>query len=185
MIKRSTLIIVIIFVVLLIIALIFQSYQNEKNLEATPNSSPSDLIDIGDAEIIALDVKSADGNQITMKMDTDGSWVLELPAGEVADQTRIETVVSQAGSLRTISKLEAQVDLADMGLDKPTYIIVATLSNGEQKAAFIGDPTPTGSGYYAYLNGEAVLIVNKSNIDSILDMLINPPIQSQTETPGE
>jgi hypothetical protein len=184
-IKRSTLIIVIIFVVLLIITLIFQSNQNERNLEATPITSSSYLIDIGNSEIIALDVKSADGNQIIMKIDTDGKWVLELPAGEIADQTRIETAVSQASNLRTISKLEAQVDLADMGLDQPIYIIVATLSDGEQKAAFIGDPTPTGSGYYAYLNGEAVQIVNKTNIDSIIDMLINPPIQSQTEIPGE
>jgi hypothetical protein len=84
--------------------------------------------------------------------------------------------------MRTVSILDLEVDLADLGLDQPKNWIVLTLSNGEQKTAFIGDVTPTNSGYYAYSSGVPVQVVNKANVDGVLGILTEPPILTQPES---
>ena len=170
MIKRSTLILVVIFVVVLLFAVLFQRSQGEDEAETTPTTGLSYLIDIGESEIIAMEINSEDGAKVVVKRDTDGSWTLVEPANDAADTLRIEASVSQAGTLRTLSKLGSRIDLVDIGLDQATYRIVMTLSNGEQRMAFIGNVTPIGSGYYAYADGEPVQVVNKFNVDSVLEI---------------
>ena len=181
MLKRPTLIIVAIFIVILVAAVIFQGNQDKVDLDTLSETSQSFLIDIGDSEIIVLEINGKDGSQVIVKRDLEGSWVLVEPSGIDADETRIESAVSQAGQLTTISKFESKIDLADLGLDQATYWINPTLSNGEQKTAFIGNITPTNNGYYAYMNGAPLQVVNKFSVDSLLDILDNPPILTQTE----
>ena len=181
MLKRSTLILVVIFIVILVAAVLFQRNQNKVDTESMSATDQTYLIDIGDYEIISLEINGVDGSQVIVKRDTEGSWVLVEPSGKDADETRIEAVVSQAGRLETLSKFESKIDLADLGLDQANYWINVTLSNGEQKSAFIGNITPTNSGYYAYVNGAPLQVVNKYNVDSILEILNSPPILVQPE----
>jgi hypothetical protein len=128
-----------------------------------------------------MELNGEDGAKVVINKDIAGSWVLVEPASDAADISRIEASVSQYGTLRTLSKLESRIDLADIGLDQATYRIVVILSNGEQRMAFIGNVTPTGSGYYAYADGEPVQVVNKFNVDSVLEILNDPPISSSPD----
>ena len=181
MLKRSTLIIVGIFILILVAAILFQRNQDKIDTESMLATDQSYLIDIGEFEIIALEINGVNGSQVIVKRETEGKWVLVEPSGNDADETRIESAVSQASRLDTLSKLESKINLADIGLDQPTYWINITLSNGEHKSAFIGNNTPTNSGYYAYMNGAPLQVVNKFNVDSLLEILTNPPILTQTE----
>jgi len=181
MLKRSTIIIVIVFIIILVAALLFQRYQDKNDNNSISATEQTYLIDIGEYEIIALEINGVDGSQVIVKRETEGKWVLVEPSGKDADETRIESAISQASRLDTLSKLESKIDLADMGLDQPTYWINVTLSNNEQKSAFIGNNTPTNSGYYAYMNGAPLQVVNKFNVDSLLEILTNPPILTQPE----
>ena len=103
------------------------------------------------------------------------------PPNEEADESRIESAVSQAGTMRTLTKLDLKVHLADLGLDQPKNWIVISLSTGEQKIANIGNITPTNSGYYAYSSGVPVQVVDKFNVDSVLEILYELPILTQPE----
>ena len=182
MLKRSTLIVVGIFIIFVVVAVLILRYQANTGEETGLPIESSYLIDIGESEIIAMEIQNSDGSKVIVKRDTDGNWILEDPPNQVADESRIDTVVSQAGTMRTISKLELEVDLADLGLNQPDKWIVLTLSNGEQKTAFIGDVTPTNNGYYAYSSGVPVQIVNKANVDGVLEILREPPILTQPES---
>jgi hypothetical protein len=181
MLKRSTVIIVVIFIIVLVSAIFFQRNQDKVDLESTSDTIQTYLIDIGQSKIVVLEINSIDGSQVIVKRDSEGTWVLDEPSGKDADETRIESAVSQAGQLTTISKFESKIDLVDLGLDQAKYWINITLSNGEQKTAFIGHSTPTNSGYYAYMNGAPLQVVNKFSVDSLLDILENPPILIQPE----
>ena len=181
MLKRSTLIIVVIFLVILVAAVLFQRNQDKVATQSMSATDQTFLIDIGEYEIIALEINGVVGSHVIVKRETEGSWVLVKPSGKDADETRIESAVSQAGRLETLSKIESKINLADLGLDQPTYWIIVTLSNGEQKSAFIGNNTPTNSGYYAYLNGAPLQVVNKFDLDSLFEILHNPPILTQME----
>jgi hypothetical protein len=181
MLKRSTLIIVGIFIVLLVVAVITQRNQDEAEQGSNSGTDLSYLIDVGESEIIAIEINSSDGSQVIVSRGTDGEWILDVPSNEVADESRIEAAVSLAGAMRTITKLDLKVDLADMGLDQAKNWIVVTLSNGEQKTAYIGDVTPTNSGYYAYATGVPVQVVDKFNVDGVLEILTEPPILTQLE----
>ena len=182
MLKRSTLIIVGIFIILLVVAVLIQRNQENVEVETGLTTDSSYLVDIGESEIIAMEINAADGSKVIVRRDTNGQWILVEPPIEVADESRIESAVSQAGTMRTLSKLDLEVGLADLGLDQPKNWIVVTLSNGEQKTAFIGNATPTNSGYYAYSSGVPVQVVNKVNVDGVLEILTDLPILAQPES---
>lgn len=182
MLKRSTLIVVGIFIILLVVAALILRNQDNVEEESELATESSYLIEIGESEIIAMDIQDSDGSKVVVSRDTDGKWILVEPPDETADEARIESVISQASTMRTVSILDLEVDLADLGLDQPKNWIVLTLSNGEQKTAFIGDVTPTNSGYYAYSSGVPVQVVNKANVDGVLGILTEPPILTQSES---
>ena len=115
MLKRSTLIVVGIFIILVVVAVLILRYQENTGEEAGLPIESSYLIDIGESEIIAIEIQNSDGSKVIVRRNTDGNWILEDPPNQVADESRIDTAVSQAGTLRTISKLELEVDLADLG----------------------------------------------------------------------
>jgi hypothetical protein len=182
MLKRSTLIVVGIFIILLIVAVLILRNQENVAEESGLTTESSYLIDVGASEIIAMEIQDSDGSKVVVRRDTEGKWIMVEPPNEIADESRIESAVSQAGTMRTVSILDLEVDLADLGLDQPKNWIVLTLSNGEQKTAFIGDVTPTNSGYYAYSSGVPVQVVNKANVDGVLGILTEPPILTQPES---
>jgi hypothetical protein len=185
MLKRPTLIVLGVFVILLVVAILIQRNQGDIEIDSGTSTESSLLMDIDEAEIVAMNISSLDGSQIIINKDAEGHWIVDDLRNELVDVARIESAVSQAGMLSTISKLELEVSLADLGLDQPNYEIVVTLSNGEQLVAYIGDSTPTNNGYYAYSNGVPIQVVNKFNVDSVLEVLIDPPILSQTENSAD
>ena len=104
------------------------------------------------------------------------------PVGEQADTGRIESAIAQAESLRILATLETALELDTIGLNPAAYQITITLDNEQQQTAFVGNLTATQSGYYAFLLGQPEVVVDKINIDGLLELLTNPPIM-RTPTP--
>lgn len=185
MIRRSTWILLAIFILVLVIAIIIQRSQEQSQVEATPAIGVTYLFDVQDTQIIALEIDSADGRKLVVQRGSDGNWALIEPEYNESDVNRIESVITQAESLRILSKLDTHLDLDVLGLDQPSYWIVVTTAEGQQQMAYIGSVTPTGSGYYAFLSGGPIQIVNKLSVDSVLEILDDPPVLAATATPGQ
>jgi hypothetical protein len=77
-----------------------------------------------------------------------------------------------------------QVAPADAGLSQPSYVMTVKVTGGTEEVVRIGDLTPTSSGYYASLNdGSDVLVVDKTGLDALLNLVTSPPYAS-TPTPA-
>jgi hypothetical protein len=74
------------------------------------------------------------------------------------------------------------LELDTIGLNPAAYQIMITLDDEQQQTAFIGNLTPTGTGYYGFLEGQPEVVVEKVSIDNLLSLLTDPPILN-TPTP--
>jgi hypothetical protein len=190
MIRRSTWVTLGIFALVLVAAIIIRRTEQKVAADATPTPGSTYLFNAQDSSIIGLRITDSDENSVAVQRAEDGTWSLIQPQGEQADQDRIDSVIGQAESLRVVSSLDTQPDLTAIGLDPPQYRLSITLADGQQQVAEVGGTTPTGSGYYARLEGGNLQVVGQSGLDSVVGLLADPPIAppptpetSSTETP--
>jgi hypothetical protein len=177
MIRRSTWIWVGLFAIALVAAFIYQRTKENVQADATPTAGLTYLFDVQDSEVIGLRITGAGGDSVAMQRGEGGEWELSEPEGEPADQSRIDSAVTQVETLRVLSTLEQEPDADVIGLDPAEHRLAITLANGESQEALIGSETPTGSGYYARLEGGGPLqVANKTSVDSVLELLNDPPI---------
>jgi hypothetical protein len=186
MIRRSTWVVLILFALVLAVAIVFEQSQKGKQAEATPTAQTANLFDTAGRTITALQITDMEGNQVAMKQDDTGAWTLQQPEGMEPDTSRIESAVSQVESLQVTTQLENPPAPDIVGLDSPAYQVEVTFGDGSTQTAFIGDQTPTQNGYYARAGNGPVVIVEKFGVESIVDLVTDPPvIQTPTPTAGE
>ena len=159
-------------------AFIYQQTRQDVLAEATPTAGLTYLFDAQGSEVIGLRITDAEGNSVAVQRGEGGEWELSEPEGEPADQARIESAAALVGTLRVLSTLEQEPEAEVIGLNPAEYRLAITLANGASQEALIGSETPTGSGYYARLEGGPLQVANKTSVDSVLELLSNPPISA-------
>jgi hypothetical protein len=176
--KRSTLVVLVIFLALA--GLVFYLRQQDpvtEEPEITPVSPAEFLLTDTDGIPTSIDIQSNDGQQVTIARNADGVWVLEKPIETGANQGSAEAAATQLSSLRIVSHPE--VDPGIVGLNPASYTLTVKLTSGDEKTVRIGDLAPTGSGYYANVNGSNdVLILSQTGLDALLIMLESPPVEN-------
>jgi len=180
MIRRSTWILVGLFIIVLVVALYLQRSDRQAGAEATPTPGVSYLFDGLEGDIQRLTISAAAGDTVEVEGGPDGSWTLVEPAGQQADETRIGSVVSQVQNLQVVSELGDPPALNVIGLNPPAYRLAVTGADGQERVAFIGDVTPTESGYYAHREEGPVVVVSKAAMDSLLGLLETLPVVPST-----
>ena len=174
--KRSTWIVLFIFVVLagLVLYLNQREPTSSEDAEATPPAPVEFLFTDTDGLPTSIDIISDAGEQVTITRNEEGEWVLEQPIMTEADQGSAQAAATQLSALRIESRPE--VALEDAGLTQPSFTLTVELTGGTTKIVRIGDLTPTGIGYYTYIDGSnEVLIVDQFGLDSLLKLVTSPP----------
>ena len=69
-----------------------------------------------------------------------------------------------------------------LGLAVPAYTIDLGFVNGTTHKIEVGVLTPTSSGYYVRFDGGKIYVIEKSGIDSLVNLLTSPPFPA-TATP--
>lgn len=184
MIRRNTWILLAVFAVLLIAAVYLQRSGGLTAGEvATPTVEQQQLLlDVGADEISGFQIEDAQGKVVAVKRDAQGAWALTEPQAQNTDSVKVDSVVTSLASLEVLNTLESGLALDVIGLTKPTYTLQIGLANGSQHVIEIGEATPTGTGYYARMDGGAPVVVSKFAVDSAAELLTTPPIIA-TETP--
>ena len=179
MIRKTTWIIVLIFAVLLAAVFLWQRSQDEKAAEATPDVSE---IAAGDqylfnveGEIAGLRIEHVSDKAVGLAKDETGQWMLTGASPSPLDSAAMDSVMGDLAMLSVVSTLQNPPQLEDLGLNPPSYRILVTLRNGDQLIASVGKVTPTGSGLYVLSGDRRVLIVSEYSLQSILDLVDNPP----------
>jgi len=183
MIRRTTWIVLVIFILVLAAALLLLRTQDQRAAETTPTAATATLVDMTGRQVQNLQLSGSQGEKLAIEKGLDGSWVVTEPAGSQADQARIDQLVSDLGTLQVTAKLDTTPGLENLGLNPARYRVEASFEDGEPVLLYIGDKTPTQDGYYAYRQGDQVVVVESFGVDALLDFLSSPPVQTAEPQP--
>jgi hypothetical protein len=191
MIKRNTIVMVVLLAVLAGLAYYLQQPDNliKKALPITetPTGQPlgGTLLPANAGPLSRLSIQSADGQSVTLDRKSAG-WVMTLGSTSSipADQGASEEYATEAVSMTIAQQLNSVgADLSVYGLDKPSYVVKCTISDGSTVTIKIGKATVTGSTYYLQKQDGSIVVVDKSAIDNLLNALKTPPYMF-TPTPS-
>jgi hypothetical protein len=180
MVRRTTWIVLVVFAIVLGFAWFVQHYQSNKagiTGTATPTMLPNYLYDLTDNEVDEFKISDHSGNMIDLYHDPVLSkWAIADIPPDQADSFQIESVSAQLFSLQAQETLTQTPPLDSIGLATPQYTITMTITGGTQINTQIGTITAIGNGYYARVDSGQVVIVGKTVMDDILDLLKTPPL---------
>ena len=183
MIRRST----VVYIVLLLVLVGAYYYLNNRQqpaeieLTAEPTSEVSYLFSADEGTPTSIRIESKSGDIVEVARGEDSAWTLIQPVEATADQASAEAAASQVTTmliLDTVPDLDPKI----IGLENPEYVLTIQFTNGGERTVDVGVITPTESGYYVR-DGDRVVIVSRSAIDSLLGLLTNPPYL-ETPTPA-
>jgi hypothetical protein len=185
MIRRSTIILLIILAALVGLAWYLNHPKTPDQGTPTPSSSTVYLFTPQDGVVNSIKIVSKDGQTVDLERNQDGTWTITQPQMGPADAGLSESSATQVTTLSVVNSLEGgNTPPEAMGLVDPSYTFTFTFASGKQYSLTVGDQTPIGSGYYAQLDNNPPVIVDKNGIESLLMLLKTPPY-ALTATPTE
>lgn len=175
MIRRSTWIVLAVFVVLIAGLLILQRTRGnvtfiEEAVTPSPTSAPL-LLQGWQADDINYVEWRGEGQRLTLTQNADGSWLLGPDQNAPVDPNQVNSLRTTLAALRPLSSLGAENPLEALGLSAPVNIISLRSSTGQQAQINLGGATPTGSGFYAQINGGEPVVLSKTEVEAMLDQL--------------
>jgi len=182
MIRRTTWVLLAVFVVLLGVLFYLQRNPIEKTEPETPTPAVT-LISLEQDQIDRLQIEDQQGNKVVFIKDADGAWGLADPPAELADDSVVQSMLSRLADLSAMSTFNGQAQDAALGLDPSRYVVIVSTGAGDEQTLFIGNPTPTGSGYYLRVYDGPVYVVDQFSVDTLLTPLTDPA-SIATATPG-
>jgi hypothetical protein len=129
-----------------------------------------------------ISIRAATGGVVTLALNMQNLWEIAQPVQGAAEQAYIEAAEAEIGSMRYTDELQGAAP-ADLGLAPPAYVVTISMKDGREHRLEIGDQTPSETGYYARIDGDRILTLNVSSIESLLLLFANPPYR-ETPTPS-
>ncbi len=183
MIRRSTLITVVVLAALLAVAYYLQQTKSStEEAEATPTEASPMLFSFN-SEISGLRLEKVGEAVLELHKDETAGWSIMYPDEGAADTGAIESALSQLLSTREVSSLQGGPSLDEAGLNPPVYRLLVVFKDDTEERISVGDETPTASGYYVQVGNRGLFIANKYSLDPLLGFATKPPFMP-TPTPG-
>lgn len=193
MIRKGTWIVLAVFVVLTGALLILQRTRgNVKFIEeaVTPSATSAPLLLQG---WLAEDINSiawrGEGQNLTLTQTAEGVWLLGPDQNAAVNPAEVDILRTGLVSLRPLSSLGDGNPLDALGLSVPANVITLRTAAGQQAQVSLGAATPTGSGYYAQVDGGPPIVLEKFEVDTLLEKFApsywaTPTPLPVTETPA-
>ncbi len=187
MVKKSTLILLIIAIVLVVAyvwlqnqgGLDFSSHSNEPTATSLPR-----FIQLESSNFVSLKLTRPEQEDLMISKSADGVWQINVP-GATVTEGNIAQVVAEFNAIQVKQQLNLDLDLTTLGLDNPQYNFTLTQSDGTQHIIKIGNANPLNTDYYAQLDAGAPVLVSQGSVDnivSILESAATPPTPTPTPT---
>lgn len=187
MVKKSTIILLIIAVVL-VAALVW--LQNQGGLDLSSNSNEPTatslprFIQLESSNLVSLKLTRPEQEDLIISKSADGGWQINVPSASVTEGN-IAQIVAEFNAIQVKQQLNLNLDLTTLGLDNPQYSFTLTQSDGTQHIIKIGNANPLNTDYYAQLDAGAPVLVSQGSIDnivSILESAATPPTPTPAPT---
>ncbi len=148
MIRRPTVVYIMVLLAVTAVYLYFDRRQQPAAPEMTPEPTASYLFQANAGTPVSIRIKAKTGETVELARNSEAAWALRLPVKAGAEQGSSEAAASQVLTMRILDKTP-KIDLALVGLKDPEYILTVKFKNGTERTVKIGVVTPTESGYYA------------------------------------
>ncbi len=182
MIKKPTIVILVILVLVIAAFLITKAHPFQSS-SATPTAMGQQfLVTSSDGILMKMIIQDNNGNSVEIQRDPSQAWIVILPELGAADQGLAGAAETQVGALKILTELATPPPLIEMGLDAPSLTISLDFNSGIHHQINVGNLTPTSNGYYVQFDGGTIYVVSESGIDSLRNLLTQPPYQP-TATP--
>ena len=179
--SRSLILLLIALIVLIGACLWLIKYNDAKDKTADPDTNTDTSIASVDADSLQSIYFKNDRNEMTLKVLEDGTWEYTTDEAFPLNQTYVTSMkdaLSDISSTRTIT--ENTDDLSQFGLDTPSLIVIATLTDGSTTTIALGDKAPVANGYYATLNNGSEVYILPDTFFNKFDYNLNDMITVET-----
>ncbi len=160
--------------VVLLAALAGGVWWSNKAKEAEAKKPVSDastpkILSIPEDQITKVDIRKVSGDETVLERKS-GKWELTAPKPLRADQDSVSSMMTTLASLNADRVIEEKAaDLSPYGLSKPSIELTVTQKDNKTRQLLIGDEVPTGSGFYARVEGDprvfTIASYNKTTLD--------------------
>jgi hypothetical protein len=185
MIRRSTVVYIVLLLVLAGAYYYLNNREQPADIELTvePGSEVTYLFNAEEGTPSSIRIESKSGETVEVARGADNAWELTEPIEAAADQGVAEAAASQVTTMRVLDTVP-DVDPSIVGLEDPEYVLTIGFTSGGERTVDVGVITPSESGYYVR-DGDTIVIVSRSAIDSLLGLLTNPPyLETLTPAPA-
>lgn len=187
--RRSTVVYIIILLALVGTYLYLKTReQPSTEIELTPEAieAVNYLFTAEEGMPTSIRIEAKAGEVVEVARDAGNAWALILPVEAKADQGSSEAAASQVTTMRVLETVPS-LDPKIAGLDDPDYTLTVKFNSGVERTVKIGVITPSESGYYVQdAAGGDVLIVSRSSVDALLNLLTFPPyLETPTPQPNQ
>jgi hypothetical protein len=182
MIRRGTLIVLIIFVLLIGVTWYLEwSPTGQTRARGTPTATAFPrLIDLGTGQFEKIEMKDSSGT-FGIQRNLNDTWSFTDAQNTPADQGKVQQLLSSLDGLQAMAVLDINA-LASFGLVSANQVLTIQSSNGTFVLK-VGKVTPTSGGYYVQIDNHAPVVVDKTSMDDILNSMNRLALSPATATP--
>lgn len=185
MIRRSTLVFLLIFAVLAGSVYYFQKNESQEDADLVIPTQENPLLLHFKGEIKGISIEHTGSGKTELTKISQSSWQVKSHENGEADVSAIQAGIGQISALRIASSLGSELALKDAGLEPPAFVVKITFDDGSQQKLIVGKETPTGSGYYVKVDDSEVFVVSILDLDPFLKLADEPPIMKTPTPPSE
>lgn len=174
MVRKSTLILLIVFAVLVGLAYYLQQnpLPEASSTPAAPSATAEGPVLPGwqSSDIAAVELASMDGTVELVQTADSSVWTMG-PDGPEIELSLVEQVRSQLVAATVQASLPEGYARQALGLEPPVSTLTLRGAGDRQARIYIGAKTPTGNGYYVQVDEQEPVVVSSMAIDTVLDLL--------------
>ena len=155
------------------VGLYFSNKQKAAEAAKPPSDTPPKILSLIENDIskVALKKKGADETDLER---TNNKWRITSPKPYPADQDAANQLITAVANVNSDRVVEDKAsNLSAYGLNAPSLEVDITGKGGKVSKLLIGDDTPTNSGSYAMLQGDARVFTVASYVKTGVDKSVN------------
>jgi hypothetical protein len=177
---RTTLILLVILIALGVFVLFYERKLPAPGVtESTPwptSLPPIAAFSPADARLVRL-TRIASGEKVIFEKRADEQWYLTASLSELADQDEVSWFVSSLAQISPSRVIEEAGAASDYDLEPGMLRVEIELADGTEYTITLGAQTPSGSGYYGQVSGDAsVYVLSYTLYSDAVGLLDTPPV---------
>lgn len=177
---QRTVILLVVSLVVIVAVLLITNPANAPSETPTPVAGSGPVFgEIDQTTITGISITNNDTGETTvLAKDEGGAWAITEATNSTdraTDQTAVSSALSTFATLASSESFTTE-NLADFGLDSPTYTLVM-LAGETTYTLQIGNKAPANPRYYALVNDDSstVYVVQQTQVDDLTDLIAAPP----------